>query len=211
MSTHSASSTALTRTVAEPHDIVRQALDDDPLTAIAWTSAHLVAADQVLYTAMSRRVTGSRARLRLVRQVDRDVQRAICRLDRRLTGDHHLAELPVEQLADEVRAALHEHEQVEQVVLEALSEVMSEQDLQRLAGRLTDVMATAPTRPHPHTRHTPLAGLVSRIDAEVDRVRDVMDNRVVATGRQRRAARPLGRWGCYLTGTPYASAGDQGR
>lgn len=209
MSTHSATSAALTRSVAEPHDVVLQALDADPMTAIAWTSAHLVAVDQVLYAAMHRRVAGARPRLRHAREVDRDLQRAICRLDRRLTGDHHLAGLPVETLADEVRAALHRHDQVEHTVLEALSQVLSERDLQGLALRLDEVMTTAPTRPHPHTRHTPLSRLVSRIDAEVDRVRDVMDNRVVATGRPRRAARPLGRWGCYLTGTPYASARER--
>jgi hypothetical protein len=211
MSTHVHGSTALARTAAEPHDVVLQALDEDPLAAVAWTSAHLVAVDQVLYRAMRRHVPGARARLRLVREVDRDLQRAACRLDRRLTGDHHLAELPVEQLAEQVRTCLHEHAQVESTVLEALAEALPEDDLQQLAVRMSDVMATAPTRPHPHTRHTPLSGLIARIDAEVDRVRDVMDNRVVATGRPRRAVRPLGRWGAYLTGTPYASSGADRR
>jgi hypothetical protein len=211
MSTHSASSTALTRTAVEPHEVVLEALDSDPLTAIAWTSGHLVAVDQVLYAAMRRRVAGAGPQLRVVRDVDRDLQRALCRLDRRLTGDHHLAELPVEQLADEVRAQLQVHEQAERSVLDVLSGVLSEGDLELLVDRLGQVMATAPTRPHPHTRHTPLSGLVARIDAEVDRVRDVMDNRVVTTGRPRRQVRPLGRWGCYLTGTPYASAPDAPR
>jgi hypothetical protein len=207
MSTHIHGSAELARTAAEPHDVVLQALDADPLTAVAWTSAHLVAVDQVLYGAMRRHVPRARTRLRLVRQVDRDLQRAVCRLDRRLTGDHHLAELPVEQLAHEVRTCLHEHAQVESTVLDALVDELSEDHLQRLTLRLNDVMATAPTRPHPHTRHTPLSGLVARIDAEVDRARDLMDNRVVDTGRPRRAVRPLGRWGAYLTGTPYASSG----
>jgi hypothetical protein len=207
MSTHIPDSAELARSAAEPHDVVLQALETDPLAAVAWTSAHLVAVDQVLYAAMRRRVRGSRPRLRLARKVDRDLQRAVCRLDRRLTGDHHLAELPVEQLADEVRACLHEHAQVERTVLDALAAELSVDDLQQLAARLTVALATAPTRPHPHTRHTPLSGLVARIDAEVDRARDLMDNRVVDTGRPRRAVRPLGRWGAYLTGTPYASSG----
>ncbi len=55
----------------------------------------------------------------------------------------------------------------------------------------------------PLTGHMPLAGLVGRLDACVDRVRDLMDNRVVPTPRRSRTARQPGRWGCYLMGTPY--------
>lgn len=195
----------------EPHDEALRALTDPRYgapSAIAWCSAHLVAADCVLYPAAQRHVPDGRDRVHRARAVDRALQQALFRLDRRLTGDVHRGE-GLSTLAEEVWEGLWAHTGLERELVEDLAEALSPPEQQDLRTRLSAAMATAPTRPHPHTRHTPLSGLVARLDAGVDRIRDAMDNRVVPCGRPARAPRTMGLWGCYLTGSPYGPAQQQ--
>ncbi|HVM26657.1 MAG TPA: hemerythrin domain-containing protein [Mycobacteriales bacterium] len=193
----------LTAAVAEPHDRAVEALEDRWPDAVVWCSAHLSAVDRVLYPALQRHVPGGRREVRRVRAVDHRLQQAVCRLDRRLTGATHLAPIPLPVLGDQVRAALLDHAEAERVLLQALQAILDQQRQEELVHRLADAMTTAPTRPHPHTPHTPLAAVTGWLDAVADRARDVMDNRVDPTGRPGRAVSPCGRWGCYLMGIPY--------
>ena len=192
--------------VTEPHERALAALEDPgsgPLAAVAWCSGHLVAADCVLYGAAQRHARNGRQRVRALRAVDHALQQALCRLDRRLTGDVHLVDVPVSVIAQQVRERLLAHAEGERRLIASLQAVLGPAEQQELAEALSTVTLDAPTRPHPHTRHTPASSLVARIDAVVDRVRDTLDNRVVPTGRPPRAARASGRWGCYLMGVPY--------
>lgn len=203
---------ALRAAVTEPHARALEALDGDapdvPI-AVAWCSAHLVAADRMLYAAVQRRVPDGRRLVRGARQIDHTLQQAVCRLDRRLTGDQHLADVPVAVLVDQVRELLQAHADAEHQLVLVLEALLDRPEQQQLAASLSAATGDAPTRPHPHTRHTPASGLVARVDAAVDRARDAMDNRVVSVGRRQRATRPVGRWGSYLLGTPYPN--DAGR
>lgn len=196
----------LLKAVDAEHDHVLAELEHPDRTgwaAVARCSAHLAAADCVLYGAARRRIRDGRLRLRSARSADASLQQALCRLDRRLTGDAHLAEVPLEDLARQVQDRLRAHADVERRLVRSLQVVLDLDEQQALLAALERAATNAPTRPHPHTRHTPLAALVARLDAGVDRVRDVMDNRVVTTGRAPRAIRPVGRWGSYLMGVPY--------
>lgn len=191
----------------ETHSLVLAALDDPErggFVAVAWCSAHLVAVDQVLYTALQRHVPGgARDELHVMRLLDHRLQQAVCRLDRRLTGDVHLMHLPLQRLAEDMREALLAHAGQELRLVRVLQALLAPVEQWELAEALPAATTEAPTRPHPHTPHTPLAGLVARIDAGVDRIRDVMDNRVPPLGRRARPARPMSRWGAYFTATPY--------
>jgi hypothetical protein len=194
--------------VEVPHEIAVTALDGSDagsLAAVAWCSAHLAAADRALYAAAERHLADGRRRVRALRAVDHRLQQALCRLDRRLTGDAHLCEVPVDDMADEVRRRLHEHAEAERAVVAELATVLDSEQQERLIHRLAAAMRHAPTRPHPHTPHTPLSGLVTHVDAGIDRIRDLMDNRVVPTPQVTRPVRVPGRWGCYVMGTPYPS------
>lgn len=191
---------------SDAHDRALAALEDPEsgaLAAVAWCSGHLVGADCVLYAAAQRHTKNGRQRVRALRAVDHALQQALCRLDRRVTGDVHLVGVPVGTVAQQVRERLLVHADAERRLVASLQAVLGPEEQQALAEALRAATLDAPTRPHPHTRHTPLSSLVARIDAAVDRVRDTMDNRVVPTGRPARAARPCGRWGSYLMGVPY--------
>jgi hypothetical protein len=193
----------LTRTA---HEHVVSALDEPELqgaAGVAWCSAHLAAVDEVLYAEAHHRVPEAHDRLRAARAADRVLQHAIGRLDRRLTGDTHLDHVSVEQVVEEVLSALEGHARDEARLLELLDRVLSEDERSALADQLEAATVSAPTRPHPHVPHTPFSPLVDRLEAVVDRVRDALDNRVGATGRPVKAPRPLGRWGSYLTGSPW--------
>ncbi len=197
-----------------PHENAFTALDGSDsgsLAAVAWCSAHLGAADRILYAAAARHLPDGRRRVRALRAVDHRLQQALCRLDRRLTGDAHLCELPVDEMANDVRARLHEHADAERTVVAELTTVLDSEEQERLVHRLSAAMRHAPTRPHPHTPHTPLSGLVSYVYAGVDRIRDLMDNRVVPTPQVTRPARVPGRWGCYVMGTPFPTVGEARR
>lgn len=202
---------SLRAAVTEPHDRALGALDDaapDAPVAVAWCSAHLAAADHVLYAAVQRHVPDGRRRVRGARQIDHAFQQAVCRLDRRLTGDLHLSDVPVEVLVDQVRKLLQAHTEAEHELVLDLEALLDRREQQELAASLSAATGDGPTRPHPHTRHTPASGLVAWVDAAVDRARDAMDNRVVSVGRRQRATRPVGRWGSYLLGTPYPTDAD---
>lgn len=189
-----------------PHEMAFAALDDSEggaSAAVAWCSAHLVATQRVLYTAAARRLPDGTRRTRVQRAVDHRLLQAVCRLDHKLTGDAQLSSVSVAALGDEVRALLKEHAQAEDRLVAELMTVLDAQEQQQLAQRLAKAMRCAPTRPHPHSGHLPLGALVARLDACVDRIRDLMDNRVVPTPQALRSARVPGRWACYLMGTPY--------
>ncbi len=196
----------LSSLAARAHEHVVTALEEPEQqgpAGVAWCSAHLGAVDAVLHAEAHRRVPQARDRLRAARDADRVLQHALGRLDRRLTGDTHLDHVPVERVVGEVLSALDAHARTEERLLEPLVAALSVEERGELAERLEAATVDAPTRPHPHVPHTPFTPAVERLEAAVDRVRDALDNRVGATGRPLPAPRPLGRWGSYLTGSPW--------
>lgn len=196
----------------DPHQRALAALEDPEHgshAAVAWCSAHLCAADSVLYAAAQRRLPDGRTRVAALRVLDHRLQQALCLLDRRVTGDVHLAGLAVETYAQAVRVQLQAHAEAEDRMVEQLVAQLSPSDQAELSGRLGKAMQNAPTRPHPYTRHTPLSRLIARLDATVDRVRDVLDNRVVPTPQRPRIPCVPGRWGSYLMAQPYPSVKQQ--
>lgn len=151
----------LTYAAAEPHQRALAALKDlehGSHAAVAWCSAHLCAADSVLYAAAQRRLPDGRKRVSALRALDHQLQQALCLLDRRVTGDVHLAGAAVGTYAEAVRRRLQAHAEAEAQLVEELTADLSAQDEQELCVRLTKAMLYAPTRPHPYTRHSPCRG-----------------------------------------------------
>ena len=206
MSTSMHETDDLQSVVSEPHAHAREALDD-PVpgrsAAVAWSSAHLAAVDRVLYPAVLHALPERRPDVRAARAVDHRLQQALCRLDRQLMGDVQLDHIPVAALVGQVQDALQLHTDTEARLVAELEAVLPQEDQQQLAHQLAAAMDAAPTRPHPHTRHSPLSPLIAWCDAVVDRVRDALDNRVDPLGRPPRAVSAPSRWGSYWMGIPY--------
>lgn len=195
------------RDVAAPHARVLAALDDpdtNSLAAVTWASTHLAAVERVLHPVAARLLPDGAARVRSQRAADHRLQQALWRLDRRLTGDLHLASASVPALEDAVRRGLAEHADGERDLVADLREALAP-DGERALGELLDAaVRRAPTRPHPDTRHGRHGGALSFwSESVVDRVRDGLDCREVPTPHAVPVPLPLGRWGAYLMGVPY--------
>jgi hypothetical protein len=88
------------------HQQVVTALDEphvNSLVAVTWASAHLAAAERVLYPLAARTLTDGRDRVRAQVDVDHRLQHVLWRLDRLLTGDVHQRWASAEHLEDELR------------------------------------------------------------------------------------------------------------
>ena len=197
----------LSRALKDPHERALLALDDpdtSSLAAITWASTHLASVATVLYPVARRALPHGRARLTTVAAADRALQRALWRLDHRLTGDVHVSGHVVQALEDAVRSALHEHVRQEAALVDELVAATTDKEQAALAGRLIAALRRGPTRPHPDAPVSGLAGAVAfRVDAGADRLRDLLDNRSCPTPHDVRPASVPGRWGSYLMAAPF--------
>jgi hypothetical protein len=201
-----------------PHEAALAALTDpaaNPLAAITWTSTHLAAVARVLHPLAQRVLPDGAHRLRPVAAADHALQEALWWLDRRLTGDARVADHEVLGLCDAVLIALDRHARLEHALVAELVQHLSGPEQEDLAGQLAAAVRRGPTRPHPNTPvHGPVAALAFGLDAAVDHVRDLLDNRSWPTPHDEPHARDLSRWGAYLTAAPYpreAAAAPQPR
>ncbi len=197
----------LSHALQDPHERALAALDDadtNSLAAITWASTHLASVATVLHPVARRVLPHGRARLVAVVAADHALQRALWRLDHRLTGDVHVAGHEVQALEDAVRTALHEHVRQEAALVDELVAATTEKEQAALAGRLTTALRRGPTRPHPDAPVRGIAGAVAfRVDAGADRLRDLLDNRSCPTPHDVRPASVPGRWGSYVMGAPF--------
>jgi hypothetical protein len=192
--------------VDTPHQQALAALDRDgsSLPAVPWCAAHLAAAYRVLHPVAQWALADGDERVRELRRTDHELQDALWRLDRRLTGGASVQNESVAQVEDDARACLAAHVDAEQAIVAELERALEPQQLHALADELSKAMASAPTRPHPDTPHTRVGDrLIYRFDAVVDRLRDLMDNRSVPDLHRVPPARPAGRWGSYAMGRPF--------
>lgn len=204
MTTSAQTTLSLPDAVDSAHAEAREALGQDALTAVAWCSAHLVAVERVLHPAASRHLPDARSAVQAAWSADRELERAVHRLDRRLTGDVHLAEVPVEQLEADVERCLRVHEGVEQRLVDALERALDDDQRSELAALLVDATGRAPTRPHPHVSRTHLAAhLGHTVESWVDRWRDLLDNRAVPGLGAAPTPKTPGKWSYYLAGVPF--------
>ncbi len=194
----------LLQALHRPHEAAAEALGHsraDSLAAVTWVATHLGAVGRVLHPELCRRLREGDARVRVLADVDRQLQRALWRLDRRLTGDVHAAAGEVATLERGVEVALHRHARQEAAAVDELVLLLSEREQAELAERLDHAVRHAPTRPHPDAPvRGPVAGIAYRLDAGADRLRDLMDNRDVPSPRDVPMPLVPGRWGSYVMG-----------
>lgn len=197
----------LRHALEDPHDATLAALAEpsvNSLVAVTWAATHLAAVARVLHPLARRTLPHGHVRLQVVLLADRRLQRALWRLDRRLTGDVRVAASEVAALEDRVATALQEHARHERALVDELVRQVPESEQASLAARIGVAVRRAPTRPHPDAPTSgPMAGLAFRLDAGADHLRDLFDNREVPTPHDVLAPRVPGRWGSYLMGTSF--------
>ncbi len=195
-----------------PHEAALAALHDPEvgsLAAVTWAATHLAAVTRVLHPLARRTLPHGRSRLRVVVDADRRLQRALWRLDRRLTGDVHGSTQEVAALEAAVAVALAEHARHETALVDELVRQLPESEQGPLAVRIGDAVRRAPTRPHPDAPVAgAAAGLAYRLDAGADHLRDLFDNRSVPTPHDERVPQVPGRWGAYVMGQPFPRRPD---
>jgi hypothetical protein len=195
---------SLTRSVGEAHEQALVALTDPggrPADAIAWLSAHLAAAEHVLYPEFGRVRPGGHATLDLRRGTHRLLLR-LRAFEQACAGGPVPPGTSMAAVRDDLVDALVEHVAAEHVLIGELLAQLSEEGAMLLAARYEAAFCQGPTRPHPHGAHRgPLEPVTFAFDVVRDRVLDVLDARAVPVPRApRRPARRLGRWGRYLLG-----------
>lgn len=192
--------------LAAPHERALHVLEGPrprPLDAVAWLSAHLAAVDRVLYPLARQLAPDGRAAVRDLCAIDRRLQHVLWRLDRRSTGDMHVAQVPLRPEVDRLRTRLAEHAAAEGALLAGMIDGLSPAGKDDLARRLATAMAHAPTRPHPYLPHVRFgADVLFHVDALVDHLRDALDARPVPTPHDDREPVAPGRLGTYLLGGP---------
>jgi hypothetical protein len=194
----------LLQALHRPHEAASAALADgqaDSLAAVTWVATHLGAVSRVLHPVLARRLPEGGLRVKVLADVDRQLQRALWQLDRRLTGDVHGATREVRALEGTVAAALQQHARQEGAAVDELVQQLTGQEQVELAERLEHAVKHAPTRPHPDAPvRGPVAGIAYRIDAGADHLRDLMDNRDVPSPHDVPLPLVPGRWGSYVMG-----------
>lgn len=181
--------------------VALEARDRGLLDAVGWLSAHLAAVERAVHPVALRHLPDGAERLRAQRATAHALQHTLFLLDRRLTGDTRTSRIAVDRLVVRVREQLDAHTAGEHDLLAALAAALPEPRSRTLADAYAAASAHAPTRPHPFTPdRRGLRALAFHVDAVVDRVRDLLDNRRAPTREPRRAPRAPGRWGLYLLG-----------
>jgi hypothetical protein len=187
---------ALRAATLGPHEFIAEMLDfasarpapgDEPRrsrqfadTVMATTCRHLAAVDDVLLPVARRRVDKGRQLVTAYLLHTRQLERTLRALKAELYGDANASRLHRSALWVRLRGLLIEHELQETVIVDRLGEVLDDREICDLAERLRRREQRSPTRPHPYSPHTGIAGRVShRVWSVVDGFWDNAEGRFV--------------------------------
>lgn len=149
-------------------------------TFLAATSRHLGAVDEVLLPLVRRRVPDGHDRVREYLHQARHLELALATLKARLYGEAHAVFLSWPRVWEDVRVELSRHNTLERELVARLLPVLADDEHTVLAERVYRSEVRGPTRPHPYTPHTGIAGLIARkMWAVADRFWDTAEGRVI--------------------------------
>jgi len=173
-------------------------------TFMATTSRHLAAVDAVLLPLVKRRLADGPGLVREYLHQARRLERSLARTKAKLYGSAHAIHAPWSEIWGAVRASLDAHNALELAFVAELVAVLTPEEWDTLAQRVHDAETTAPTRPHPYSPHTGIAGRVARrCWAVADRFWDDMEGRVIPVPVQRAARSSDSLLSQYLLGIPH--------
>jgi hypothetical protein len=214
-----ASKEELRLAVLGPHQLIGDMLeaawsrpdcDTDPRRArqladtfMATACRHLAAVDDTLLPLARRRLRGGRQLVTAYVLHSRELERTLRALKARLYGDVHATRLTRMELWLRLRMLLAEHAVQENAIVERLAESLSAQEMTALAARLRRTERRSPTRPHPYSPHTGLAGRIShRVWSVFDGFWDNAECRVIPPQAPPRQLRSDSALTSYVLGAP---------
>jgi hypothetical protein len=170
---------------------------------MASTCRHLGAVDDVLLPVARRRLPGGRRLVAGYVLHNRELERALHALKARMYGDAHARRLQCSELWPRVRRLVTEHDAHEHEMVDRLTASLDETTLSALAMRLWRIERRSPTRPHPYSPHTGLAGRVShRVWSVFDEFWDHAEGRAIPYQMPRPNPRRDSLLTRYALGTP---------
>ena len=210
---------ALRSAALGPHELIGEMLDaaathrasgNEPRRArqladtfMATTCRHLAAVDDALLPVSKRRLDGGRQMVTAYLLHSRELERTLHALKARCYGDAHASRLTCSELWQRLRLLLAEHEVQENAMVGRLSDTLEVHELTALAERIQRVEGRSPTRPHPYSPHTGLAGRVShRVWSVFDGFWDNAEGRVIPHQRPPRHPRSDSLLTRYMMGVP---------
>lgn len=159
----------------------RESLAD---VAIERLSAHEAAEERLFWPAVADTVDGGPSIAAMAREQEKEAKRVLGEL-RGLGKDNERFDDLVDELAELVR----KHVAFEDAVFARVEEQLTAERRCELGGRLADVLAHSPTRPHPHAPHdAAVLHVMGPAVAAVDRLRDRHSDR--PADREGRATNP---------------------
>lgn len=191
--------TARTTVLGQPRDTY--ARTDAFLAA---TSRHLAAVDSAVLPMVRRRLPDGSSRVHEYLQQARRLEHSLAMLKARLYGEAHAVHASWPRVWTEVRRQLTRHNKMERALVEALIEELSPEERDDLAQSVYRSEIKAPTRPHPYTPHTGMAGLIARrLWAVADRFWDTAEGRVIPDPVRPRAHKADSLMAQYMLGIPH--------
>jgi hypothetical protein len=147
----------------------------------AIAAQHLAAAEDVLLPRVRRLPDGDDLVTRYVGNA-RELERSLRFLKGRQYGDSRMQDLTSHEVWLSIDRLLTEHEQLETSYSQQLGEEMTDEDVNTLTEELLEAEEVAPTRAHPYSPHTGMAGrLAHRMWRLADVAWDSAEGRVVPT------------------------------
>ena len=177
-------------------------------TFLAATSRHLAAVDAVLLPLVERHVPDGGPLVHEYLDEARNLETSLASLKARLYGEAHAVRLPWNQLWSEVRRELLQHNAMERTLVAKLVSHLEAERLSEVAQEVFRSEVAAPTRPHPFTPHTGMAGRLARLMwAKADRFWDAAEGRVIPEPVHPAPHHNDSLIAQYMTGDPHFDAG----
>jgi len=174
----------------------------------AIAAQHLAAAEDVLLPHIRRLPDGEELVTRYVGNA-KELERSLRFLKGRQYGDSRFLDLRVDEIWQQIDRLLMRHETMETEYSQRISELLDDSEVNKLTEKLLEAEEIAPTRAHPFSPHTGMAGrMAHRMWRMADTAWDSAEGRVVPIKYHAHPKRDSA-LSHYLYGTPMSPEDDQ--
>lgn len=171
---------------------------------LAAVSRHLAAVDDVLMPLVRRRLPDGHDKRHTYLAAARDLEQSLALVKARLYGATYASHLSWPRVWRDVQSRLERHNEMESALVTELLPRLDPGEHGELARRVYQSEVRGPTRPHPLTPHTGVAGtLARRMWSVADRFWDSAEGRVIPEPVRPREHHGDSLMAQYLLGAPH--------